>query len=170
MRVKLIGAVFVILGCTGFGLIVANGLKRECAVLRNFISALDLILSELNYRMPPLPELFRLASSACGGVVCRVLLSIARELDNNKSLNAKECILSALKKHPDLPKYTYACLKLFGNTVGTLNLSGQIKAIEAVKSEANRLLVIAEEDQSTKMKCYKTLGISAGVALVILFV
>lgn len=170
MVLKLIGSGFVLLGCTGFGFLFAGSVKRECRTLRQLIAALEFIICEINYRMTPLPELFRLTSSICSGVLGRLFLSIANELDKHTSSNADICVQTALKKHPDLPKSVGKCITLLGQTIGSFNIAGQIKLLEAVKAEASRLLKIANDNQENKLRCYKMLGLSAGAALVIIFI
>lgn len=160
----------MVLGCGGFGFLVANSIKKECDMLRQLITALDFILCEINYRMTPLPELFRMTSAVCSGILCRFFLILATELDRNSISNADICITESLKQITDMPKDVRRCLQLLAKTIGTFDLSGQIKALEAVKSEANRLLTIANENQHNRLKCYKTLGLSAGAALVIIFI
>ena len=170
MTIKLIGAIFVVVGCTGFGYLVASNINQECNSLRQLMTALDYILCEISYRRTPLPELFRLTSTVCSGDLCRLFLTIANELERQALQNANKCILTALNKHPGVPKYTAHCITLLGQTIGMFNLSGQIKSIESVKVEADRLLALCNENLSSKSRCYKTLGISAGAALAIIFV
>ena len=170
MVIKLIGAGLIIVGCGSFGFLVANGIKKECITLRQFIIAVEFMLCEINYRMTPLPELFRLTSSVCSGSMCKFFLNAANELDKHTSIVPQTCILNALKISKDLPKYTTECILLLSQTIGTFNLSGQLKVLEHVKAEATRKLQQASDNQENKLKYYKTLGLSAGTALVIIFV
>lgn len=170
MSIKLIGAACITIGCTGFGYLVAHSIRSECRSLRQLIVALEYIICEIEYRRTPLPELFRLASSVCSGALCGLFLSIAKELENQILPDARKSIEVALKKHIDIPKYTANCISLLGETIGLFDLNGQMKSLESVKAEAERLLSLINEDLVCKARCYKTLGISAGVALVIIFI
>lgn len=170
MTIKLIGATFVVIGCTAFGYLVASNINKECNSLRQLIAALDYILCEISYRKTPLPELFRLTSAVCSGELCGLFLTIANELERQALKDANKCVLTALKKHQSIPRYTAHCITLLAQTIGTFNLTGQLKSIESIKAEANRLLTVCNENLANKSRCYKTLGISAGAALAIIFV
>lgn len=170
MSIKLIGAALVAIGCTGFGYIVASSVKKECTTLRQFIVALEYIICEIEYRRTPLPELFRLASSVCTGALCRFFLTTAKVLEKQTIPDAKKSVELALKKHIDIPRYTVNCIMLLGDTLGVFDMTGQMKSLQSVKAEAERLLAISNENLSCKTRCYKTLGISAGIALVIIFI
>lgn len=170
MTIKIIGALLVIIGCGGFGLMVANELKKECNILRDLITALEFMRCEITYRMTSLPELFYKTSSLSRGRLQKFFTTASEEMKKQTLPCAKDCINLALQKYPDISASTKQCIQLLGETIGVFDLHGQITVIESVQAEATRLLNIAYDNQNKKFRCYQTLGLSAGAALVILFI
>ena len=59
MYMKLLGAVLIITGCGGFGFRLAANHRKEETTLRKFVSILDYMQCELQYRYTALPDLER---------------------------------------------------------------------------------------------------------------
>ena len=170
MTVRLLGAVCVILGCGGFGFMIAVNARREISALRQLISVMDFIECELNYRRPPLAQLCRLTAAIANGCVKRLLLCIAEELDQQKADSVDKCITAAIQHIPDLPPLTAQRVIELGKSLGKFDLDGQIKCIRALNTENTRLLNELTVDHITRIRSYKTLGLCAGAAMAILFI
>ena len=170
MTFKLLGAVCVILGCGGFGFVIAANARREMTSLRQLVIALDFMECELNYRMTPLPQLCRLTASVTNGCIQKVFLILAEELELQTEGNIDKCISAIIRKCPDMPKYTAQRLTELGHSLGKFDLSGQIKCVQAINAENSQLLERISVDHNTRLRSYKTLGLCAGAALVILFI
>ena len=63
MIVKLFGAFCVVLGCGGFGFMIASNVRKEILALKQLINVLDFVECDMNYRMVPLEQLFRSAAA-----------------------------------------------------------------------------------------------------------
>ena len=61
-------------------------------------------------------------------------------------------------------------LQLLGKTLGRFDLQGQLSGIASVKQLCKRDLDGLQNNQELRLRSYRTLGICAGVALVILFI
>lgn len=170
MMIKILGAILVTCGCSAFGIMIAAAHKKETATLRNFLSALDILECELQYRYASLPELCTTAAHSSKGVVKDVLVSLAGELDKQVSPDVEKCMQAALSSTSPIPKMTADAFLLFGQSLGRFDLDGQLKGLDAVRTECNRVLEIYTCDQEKRLRCYQTLGVCAGAALAILFV
>lgn len=170
MIVKLFGAVCVILGCGGFGFMIAANARREISALRQLIGVLDFIECELNYRMTPLAQLCRLSAAISNGCIKRLLLHLAGELEQQKAHSVDKCIIAAIQHSPDLPPITAQRVVELGKSLGRFDLNGQIKCIRVLNSENTRVLDELTADHTTRIRSYKTLGLCAGAALAILFI
>ena len=170
MTIKLLGAVCVILGCAGFGFMIACNAKKEILSLRQLITALEFMECELNYRMTPLPQLCRLTASTASGSVKKVFLYLADELELQIKPSVEQCLLTALKKCPELPELTKKRFIELGQTLGIFDLSGQIKNLRSCNMENTQILEKISEDHTIRRRSYQTLGLCAGAALVILFI
>lgn len=170
MIIRMLGAVCVISGCGGFGILIARNVRKEISTLRQFARALEFMEYELNYRMTPLPQLCRRVASVSVGCVQRIFQCIADELEHRNQHDVASCISIAMKKCPDTPKLTADQFLELGLSLGEFDLEGQIKSIQAVRTANDRLLNELYTEHKDKLRSYKTLGLCAGLALVILFI
>ncbi len=170
MTIKLLGAIFIIVGCGGFGFRIAANHLREEKTLRQLISILDFMECELQYRLTPLPDLCRQAAGQSSGVLSAVMLTLTQELEDQISPDVERCMSAALSKYKDIPEQTRQLLELFGRSLGRFDLSGQLKGIEGVRQECNRKLQQLTANKDVRLRSYQTLALCAGAALAILFI
>lgn len=167
---KWIGAILVLGSCCYFGLYSAASLNTEVRSLQKMISALDFMSCELQYKLTPLPDLCRQTASECSGALKQVLLRFSEELENQISPDVKSCMNAALSSTARLPESTEKCLLQLGASMGRFDLAGQINALESVRISCRRALENLEAGKESRIRTYKTLGLCAGAAIVILFV
>lgn len=170
MILKLIGAVFVVAGCSGIGFRIAANHRIEEKNLRQLIGILDYMECELQYRMTPLPELCRQASKQLSGLLGEIFLELSVEMDAQNSTDLEICMSVALEKVGRLPPLTREELLLLGKSIGRFDMEGQIKGLEAVRHECRRQVEALSFNRDSRLRSYQTLGLCAGAALAILFV
>lgn len=170
MTLKVLGAFLVTIGCGGFGFMIAATHRRETAVLRDFIAALDTMECELKYRHTSLPELCRFTAVSSKGVVREILTDLAAELDKQVTPDVGKCMQAILCSRKDIPQLTMSALTLFSQSLGRFDLEGQLKGIETVRSECKQMLGTHMNNQDKRLRCYQTLGVCAGAALAILLI
>lgn len=170
MAIRIFGAILVILGCGGFGIMIAANHKMQTRSLRQFIMTLDLMECELQYRQSSLPELCRIAAQNNTGALKTVFSALATELEKQISPSVEKCILAILQNTQDLPRLTKEAFLTLGQSLGRFDLEGQLKGINFAKTESQHLLERHAENQDARIRCYQTLSICAGAAVVILFI
>lgn len=170
MTIKLMGAILIIAGCSGFGLTIVKNHRYEVRTLRQLCTILDYISCELQYHLTPLPEMCRRVSNISHGCLQNTFSNLAVELENQISPNVAHCMDAVLRKNEKLPPLTVKCLKLLGKSLGHFDVEGQIKGLESVHTECRRLLETCSENQSVRLRSYQTLALCAGAAMAILFV
>ena len=170
MTFKILGALLVLAGCGGFGLMIATNHAREVRTLRQLISLLDFMECELQYRYTPLPELCRQAAGESTSILQMVFMNLAMELEDQISPDVQRCMVAALEKSRDIPKFTRKSLLLLGSCMGRFDMDGQLKGLDNVRAECRRVLENLMHDQDNRLRSYQTLGICAGAAIAILFI
>lgn len=170
MSYKWIGAVLIVMACGGFGMRIAAAHRREEASLRQLISALDLMECELQYHLTPLPDLCRQAGEESRGCIKPVLTALAAELEAQIAPDVASCMQAALARSGDIPIKTRGLLLLLGRSLGRFDLPGQLKGMEAVRSECRRVLSELTSNKEVRLRSYQTLGFCTGAALAILFI
>ena len=163
-----IGAILIVVGCGGFGLMIANAHRKETTSLKKLIAALDYMECELQYRMCALPDLCRQTASECEGALRQVFVSLTQELEDQISPDVHQCMQSVLAKTKDLPTQTTQMLELLGNNLGRFELTGQLRGLETVRQECRLKLNRLMNNSDVRLRSYQTLGLCAGAALVIL--
>lgn len=170
MTFKLLGAILVIIGCGGMGSMIALNAVRETKALKDTIRALEFMECELQFRLTPLPELLRLSAEMSSGIVESFFKSAHRELELHTTPNAGKCMLVALESCSNMPSAAKGLLTQLCKNIGKFDLEGQIKEIESIRTEARKILESHSKNMDTRLRSYKTLGLCAGAALIILFI
>ena len=167
MICKILGAGMILCSCTGYGFFLASRLRREETALTQLAGTLEWMICELEYRQTPLPELCTLASGR-GGILEQVFFSLGAQLDQSYVRDAAGCMERAIEQAGNLPPRTGHLLWELGRTLGKFDLKGQILGLQSVHALCVRDLGEVQHNLSLRLRGYRTLGICACVALVII--
>lgn len=170
MNYKWIGAVLVITACGGFGFSLAANHRRKEMMLLQMLRMLDYMECQLQYKLTPLPELCRMASREASSTLRQLFTIFAKELEQQVAPDAFSCMAAALAQVPSLGSQMRLICTELGRTLGIFDLPGQLKGLENVRNSCRKVLDSMECNREVRIKSYQTLGICAGVALVILFI
>jgi stage III sporulation protein AB len=170
MMLKWIGAVLIILGSGGFGFSLAAAHCREERHLQQMIRGLDFMQCELQYNLTPLPVLCRQTAGQVSGVLQKLFLNLANELEDQISPDAEHCMMAALYKTQDIPGKCREAAQTLGKTMGRFDLEGQLNGLDSVRSLCRGWLEQLSDGREIRLRNYETLGLCAGAALVILFI
>ena len=167
MNIKWIGTAIILLGFGGFGFRLAATHRLRVKELRDLLSVMELLSSELRYRLTPLPELCLMAAGCVHGSVGKTFRRLRDELDRQIAPDA-ECCMSAAVSASCLTSDTKRLLLGLGRTLGRFDLDGQLQEIQATKEKVEQLLDKLTKDLDVRLRSYQTLGLCAGAALAIL--
>lgn len=168
MYLKLIGAVLILAGCGGYGVMMALNHRREVASLHQLACVADKMICELEYRLTPLPELCMFASEQTRGALSTYFSVFAKAMDEQVSPDIGVCTNVALSRTSGLPSHTVAQLQALGQTMGRFDLTGQINVLRQCAQSCKGQLEVLEYQQPQRLRSYQTLGFCAGAALAIL--
>lgn len=169
MSLRIFGAVLIVFGCGGFGAMLARNDRLAEQSLRSLCAGLDLMSSELQYRLTPLPDLCRMAGEELGGGVGAVFSALAMALEDQISPDVNACMHAALAKNPNLPEATAACFRILGTSLGRFDLEGQLRGLDRTRTECRERLAELAAGRDQRRRNYKTLSLCVGAALAILF-
>lgn len=170
MTLRLIGALLIVLGCGGFGFLIAASHKKKVAELKQLIYALEYMECELQYRLTPLPELCRRVSAVCTGKLKTVFEGFSDELEAQVSPDPDSCMSSVINKSSNLSDFLTQALTMLGRSLGHFGLEGQMNGIRAVCEQCSKNLESLTDNQDNRIRSYQTLGLCAGAALAILLI
>ena len=170
MSLKGIGALLILAGCGGTGFSIAAGYRREESCLRQMIQMLQFMECELQYRLTPLPELCKRTAGEVTGSLRTVMRDLARELDWQTLPDANSCMQAAISHSSDLPNRIKRLLRRLGASLGRFDLEGQYRDLQILRADCEEQLTALKKNTQTRLRCYQTLGLCAGFALVILLI
>lgn len=170
MSIKWIGAALIIAGCGGFGFSLAANYKRETKLLQSLLSVISHMGYELQYKLTPLPDLCRQAAKEAREPLREIFLNFARELDWQTAPDAGSCIAVAIRRSCSVPQSVKSILMRLGSTLGRYDLSGQLKELETIRTACEQELRVLTDNQNSRLRSYRTLGLCAGAAAAILLI
>lgn len=170
MTIRILGAILILLGCGGAGFLLAAACKQETTSLKNFIQSMNIMESELRYRKTPLPFLCHYIAATQSGVLRTYFFQLENELQQQIQPDASACAVLALNKTPHVPKTLNEIIIQFARSLGEFDLEGQLLGIQAVRNEAIMRFKLMSKDQEQRIKNYRTFGVCAGAAIIILFI
>lgn len=168
MYIKIIGALLIIACCGGYGILLATAHRKEVQLLHQLMRMLDVMQSELEYRLTPIPQLCRICVADADEPLQKVFLAVADKLENQKAGDAAAAMTLALQEQKHLPPITAAQLKQLGQTLGRFDLQGQLRGFAQCTQACTHKLNELECNQQQRLRSYQTLGFCAGAALAIL--
>ena len=146
MEVKTIGIILVLLGCGGYGFMLSMHYRKEVAALNQLVIGMDVMLCDLEYRLPPLPDLCRFAGEKTEGCISTYFQNLANTLDKQESADVGVCAVQALKQTPKLPRYATSQLQALGQTLGRFDFRGQVTSLERCKKSSQKQLETLDID------------------------
>lgn len=172
MQLKLVGAVLIFFVCSGFGFYLAEKDRQDVNCLRHLIYSLDYMGNELQYHMTPLPQLMRQTAAQCHHKkLSQIFLLFSHQLEDKYCSDFFVCTNSVIKQCKfSLPRRSCCILNELCRTMGRFDLEGQINSIMSVKASCMNEYDALRTDLSTRIRSYRTLGICAGVAIIIMFI
>lgn len=170
MRLKWIGALFIVVSCSGCGFAIAAGKRREERLLCQLMDLIRFMEADLQYRLTPLPELCRMAAGETKGLLQVVFINLYRELTWQKLPDAGSCMYAAIHRSGEIPGRVRRLLVQLGHTLGRFDLQGQLQGMEAVRKRCDESLAVIRNNRDERLRCYQTLGICAGAALAIILI
>lgn len=169
MSIKWLGAILIIAGCGGCGFSMAAGARREEHLLSQLDRVLSFMESELQYRLTPLPELCAMASKETDTSLGDIFIRFSRELSMQNAADAASCMSAALRCHENLSGRMRKHMRHLGRSLGRFDLPGQLQGLQAIRRACETDLGILRKNRDVRLRSYQTLGLCAGMALVILF-
>ena len=169
MNIKYIGAILIIVSCSGLGFAMAAAHRAEERQLKQLSDALSYLSGELQYRLSPLPQLCISVSRQGRGTLYRIFEALGNKLIAMCNPDASACLREVME-HADLVPPVRELMQDLGRSLGIFDLEGQLESIALIQGRCCQILDRLAQNREDRLRSYQTLGICAGAALVILFV
>ena len=168
---KAAGAGLLLLGAWGFAYSICREQKKQLLLLKDIREMYRLMQNEISYTALPLPEIFASVSEKLKEPFDELLLTISREMDREKGEDFSKVWKGEMGKKLTGISMKGPCLELllhFPDCIGMNESEGQAKAMDRYIEELDRMIRETEEEEKSKNKVIMSLGIAAGLLMVII--
>ncbi|MGN0376519.1 MAG: stage III sporulation protein AB [Suilimivivens sp.] len=168
---KLTGAVILLFGAWGFAYSICREQKKQLFLLKDMREMYRLLQSEICYTALPLPEIFKTVSGKLKSPFGEALLSVSESMNMENGEPFAEIwekeMTDKLMESP-LTRTQKRLLFRFPECMGMNESRGQAKILDRYIEELDRMILQLEEEEKSKNKVIMSLGIAAGLLMVII--
>ncbi|WP_169832945.1 stage III sporulation protein SpoIIIAB [Geosporobacter ferrireducens] len=171
--VKVLFSLFILFSTSLIGYIYAFRYNHRVQQLRHILHGLQLLETEVLYSSNSLPEAMKRVGERSHSSIANIFLDTAECLFSRKGISLEDAwgrAVEGLGAYSSLQKIDQEVLIDFGKLLGTSDKENQKKNFHIVTLELQKQQKIAEEERSKNEKMCKSLGILAGLAIVIVFI
>lgn len=168
--IKIAGTGMILASSFWAGLHAALRLKRTHEQLRDLNAALELIAAEIRFAATPFVPLCRRVGEGRCAAVRAFFEELSRERGcpetASEGMTRRACVKAGLV----LPEQAHADLERLFDGFGCFDREGQLRQIELVSSELNRLSDELGAQMQGRCRTYEILGLTAGAAVLVLVI
>lgn len=166
MLIKLLGGILIFSGCTIWGFLKSENLKKREQSLINIKTALTLLEGEIIFSTHHLKYAFQRISklTECGDI----FLNAAQKIGEMSAGEAWNTAILYNQKQLALTSEDCDILNILSSGLGTSDREQQIKNIRHVSSLLENAIKDASEDYKKSAKLYQSMGILGGLFITIL--
>lgn len=166
IKIIILGLIFAVSSI--LGLTMANRYKKRVNDLKMIFDVLNIIETKIRFIHEPLPQIFDDVSIQFNGCIGNIF---KKAKDKMNELSADEAWIYSLRSSNTFMKEDdLLVLKGLGKALGKADVEGEISEIEITKKFIETQIQYAEEDAKKNEKMCKNLGITIGLALVIILI
>lgn len=166
--VKIITLLLIFLSSTYIGILISKKYLNRVKDLKEMKNALNIFSTKIKFTYEPIPQIFNEISQKVNKNISNIFYIASCKMGN---LNAGEAWVQALEEsNTNMQEEDIETLKSLSNLLGKVDMEGQVNEIELVESFLDTQIELAEEDKNKYVKMYKTLGITIGLAVVIMLI
>ncbi|MFR2534652.1 MAG: stage III sporulation protein AB [Clostridia bacterium] len=169
MEIIKYSAMGLILIATSYvGILLANKYTNRVKELKQMKIALSLFATKIKFTYEPIPQIFQEIAGKTQTITSKIFQLASEKMEEKEAGTAW---LEALEiQNNVMNKEDKEVLKGLSNLLGKVDLDGQIREIELVNTFLNTQIEKAEQESKKNVKMYKTLGITAGLAIVVVLI
>lgn len=168
--IRVTGALLVVFSCTGMGMFYGYEVQRRIREMKQLQSHLILLRGDVRYMRSSLPEAFAAAAGRGNDIWCAFFSTVADRLGSHEADDFATAFLQSMKlvrEKSALKQQELVMLEEFGQMLGKMDYEMQMNAFEWFFEQEGELVNGLEKQADKKVLLSKSLGILAGVFLVI---
>lgn len=164
--IKIIIYMFIFLTTSSIGILKAKKYVYRVDELREIKTALNIFKTKLKYTYEPIPEVFKEIAETIHSNIGTVFKVAANFMKGETASTSWEKAIEATIFN--INEEDKCILKSLGNLLGETDMPGQISQIELTEKFIDEQILKAERDRQKNEKLFRTLGMTAGLTIVII--
>lgn len=170
--IKLLGALMITLASASAGFGFARTVRVQLRQLNALLGALEVMKSEMEYRLTPLPELCAALSQGEEAATAHFFRECAAQMEADRCLPPQLAIQRAMERTEALKwsTRTRETARNLAFSLGKFDLGGQARAIELAQERLRAELAEVQAGSRARCRSYETIGICAGLALAVVLI
>ncbi len=166
--IKYIAMGFILLASSYTGILIAGKYTNRVKELKQMKTALNLFETKVKFTYEPIPKIFQDIGGRTQGMTARIFKTASEKMQEKE---AGVAWIEALEAENNvINREDKEVLKGLSNLLGKVDLEGQVSEIELVDNFLNTQIEKAEQESKKNEKMYKTLGVTAGLAIVVVLI
>lgn len=170
---KILGIVFVLLGCTMIGFRFSFMLNERINQLKTLRKLIVMLRGEINYNHSTLVEALEIISKRTSKPFSDFTFEISQQLKKMTGQSVDKLWETMTDKHlagTSLTKKDLMSLKSLGENMGYLDKEMQLASIDLYNTQMEENIEEAMQKCNANGKLYKMLGVMAGIFITIIIV
>ena len=166
--IKNILLIFLFVMISGIGIIISDKYKKRVIDLKEMQMALNMFETKMKFTYEPIPSIFMQIAQNTKPNISRIFEQSAKKMKNLSAGDAWTQSINESKNY--LKEEDKQILTSMNRLLGKTSIEGQISEIKLTSNFLNHQIKKAEEEEQKNKKMYKTLGVTLGLAIVIILI
>ncbi|HBN94906.1 MAG TPA: hypothetical protein DDZ66_01280 [Firmicutes bacterium] len=170
MLVKGVAAGLIFFSTGAMGLTLAKSFSRRVQNLRELITFIQVLESEIQFARTTLPNVITVQATQYSGDMGRFLNILSTRLKAGTGERFGTIWEEGIQNLASngLPKSALEDLHSLGDVLGTTDVTEQVKHLKVLLHRLEQALQIAQEEREKQTRLWQYLGFSAGLLIVLL--
>lgn len=166
--IKYIILLLLLISSSYIGILISKKYQGRVKELKEMKSYLTIFATKIKLTYEPIPQIFEELGNKENSNISYIFKTASK---NMQEMPAGEAWLKSINvQNTELKKEDIEVLKGLSNLLGKVDLEGQVNEIELVDNFLDNQIEKAEEESKKSVKMYKTLGVTVGLAMVIILI
>lgn len=166
--IKYLELFLILSASTYIGILISKKYLNRVKDLKEMKNALNIFATKIKFTYEPIPQIFKEISEKVKPNIANIFLLASNKMEN---INAGEAWIQALEEsNTNMTREDMETLKNLSNLLGKVDIDGQVNEIQLVETFLDTQIELAEDEKNKYVKMYKTLGVTIGVAVVIILI
>lgn len=168
MIFKFIFLTIILFGTSYIGILMAKKYSSRVKDLKEMRKALNFFEDKIKFTYEPIPDVFEEISSKVNENIGEIFKSSANLMQNESAGVSWEKAID--KANTNFSKEDNEIIKGLAKMLGKTDIDGQVSEIRLTNKFIDVQIKEAENEKNRNEKLYKTLGVTVGLAIVIVLI